>query len=133
MPNLDSFLGWVDDDDDAFITWDKSAPTGFALGHQGVALTLARGASDVSITAIIAHSAQQPQIAEGSGGRVGMGDITIIGVRDHATLTDCDIQIGDLFRYPNATGGNRYEVFHVDKSVAGRVRATAKIHSAGTT
>lgn len=134
MPDIDKLISWVSDDDDMFKTWDYAAPTSFALGHSGVTITIARsGSSSFNINVVIAHVGQQPQVAEGGGGRVGLGDITLIGVRDHATLPDCNIQIGDRFRHPNVAGGNRYEVIMVDKSVPGRVRATAKIYSAGTT
>lgn len=58
----------------------------------------------------------------GPSGRTGVMDVVLIGLRDHPTKPDFNVQRGDKFRIGTAL----FEVFLVDTTMAGKIEARAK-------
>lgn len=125
MPNIDAWIsGPTRADDLSADTASLASDIAYMIVQQGVAVTLLRGSSDLDPqTVVITPVSSLPQdVKSGASNNAGRIRLLLVGTLDHPTLEDFDVQFGDRFVYK----GTSYKVTYVDKTMAGKVEASAE-------
>jgi hypothetical protein len=126
MPDFDNYLGVTSGKIDTVLNFDDAPTVGRRIAQRTTSITIIRAGveQDAQNVRIEASLGASPQ---GVGGdNVGATDRTmyVIGYKNHATITDTDIQRGDRFLYD----GIMYEVDSLVPNFDDRVVANCKVH-----
>lgn len=124
MPELQNFLEWGGQASDWLDQIRRASGVRFMAGYRtGIEIALTRNGTTLAPQlVVIAPSRSHQNETSGEAGRVGTLGLVLIGIKDHATLPDFDVQRGDRF----AIGTARYEVMVVEAVLDGRVEAWAE-------
>lgn len=123
MTQLPNFLKWTGQAAAWIETVQRAPDVEFMAGYRtGAMISLTRGATILPAQLVaIAHARSQQKIITGAAGQVSKNEVTLIGVQNHPTLPDFDVQRGDRF----SIGPTRYEVTFVETGLDGRIEAQA--------
>lgn len=123
MTQLPNFLKWTGQAAAWIETVQRAPDVEFMAGYRtGAMISLTRGATILPAQLVaIAHARSQQKTIIGAAGQIGQHAVTLIGVQNHPTLPDFDVQRGDRF----SIGPTRYEVTFVETGLDGRIEAQA--------
>lgn len=123
MTQLPNFLKWTGQAAAWIETMQRSAGVEFMAGYRtGSMIALTRSGTVLPPQVVVmAHARSQQNEIQGDAGRASHNNLTLIGVKDHPTLPDLDVQRGDRF----SIGPTHYEITWVDTSLDGRIEAQA--------
>lgn len=123
MPNFGTFIGWHEDGDlEAWYRqFNRADSVRFMMGHRGVELTLARGASNLAVqTALISLATRTTETTGQDGSKAAKVQLLIVGD------DQLDIQRGDRFKYPTTMTRLNYQVERVEHLAVGMTQAFAE-------
>lgn len=102
-------------------TVDRANDTARRIAERSSTITIQRvGAADHAETVRL-EVMSLPDEERGTAGKVAVSRVLIVGYKDHATVTDTDIQRGDRFYYD----GLWYDVTQVMPAIPDRFQAVA--------
>lgn len=125
MPTFSGYLRSNQKVESFLDTLDDANPIAFLLDRQSVSLVLVRSGiaqTAQNVVAVPPGESSRGSESRGATGESAEYDVLLIGVRDHATLTDFDVKRADRFLY-NSTW---HEVIDIDNTLAGKTEARCR-------
>lgn len=126
MPDIGGLLNWSGLAANALDTEteNRAESVEFMIGHRGVNITLVRNATPITAQKVLVVPQGQgnPSRNDTPASSGAMQVMVLVGLRDHATLADFDVQRDDRFVHLGAS----YVVRFVDNSMPGKTEAYAE-------
>lgn len=121
-PDFDAFWGSRGKASNLWDDPNRAVDIATLIQDHPTSVILTRGGTHLAAQTVLADASQAPSIPSGAGGQPGQDRLILIGVRDHDTLADFDVQKGDRL----SLNGTAWRVVMVDQTYAGQTVATCE-------